>query len=133
MSDKIIKFFEKDRFAAHAGIKLVKVEPGLAVAKMEVAEHHLNAVNMIQGGAIFTLADFAFAAASNAAGQVTLGISANISYLKAAKGTVLTAEAKEISTSKKITSYMVDVFDESNDLVAKLTLTGYRKENKIEF
>ena len=35
-----------------------------------------------QGGAIFTLADFTFAAASNAHGIVAVGINVNITYLK---------------------------------------------------
>lgn len=131
--DKIIKFFERDRFAAYNGITLEKVEPGYAITKMEVTENHLNGVNIIQGGAIFTLADFAFAAASNAHGQVTVGINATISYLKASNGKTLIAEAKEISSSSKITNYNVNVFNEQQELIATLNLTGYKKENKLQF
>ncbi|MTI79927.1 MAG: PaaI family thioesterase [Firmicutes bacterium] len=133
MINSIKKFFEKDRFANSLGIKLVRVEPGYAETKMEIAERHLNAINIVQGGAIFTLADFAFAAASNADGKVTVGINANISYFKASKGKVLIAKAREVSGSKKIANYNVDVFDENNDLTAQLSLTGYVKEEKIDF
>lgn len=133
MDNQIIKYFERDRFAAHNGMVLDQVEPGHAVAKMVVTEEHLNAVNMIQGGAIFTLADFAFAAAANACGQVTVGINAGISYFKVAQGNLLMAEAKEISASKRITCYQVNVFDAGNNLIAQVNLTGYRKAQKLEF
>ncbi|MEG6615954.1 PaaI family thioesterase [Peptococcaceae bacterium 1198_IL3148] len=133
MEDKIKEFFKGDRFADYVGIKLVKVEPGYAVTEMDIAEHHLNGVNIIQGGAIFTLADFAFAAASNAGGQVTVGMTGNISYFKAAQGQKLVAEAKEIFASHKTASYSVDVFDDNKTLIARLTVTGYKKGQRIDF
>jgi acyl-CoA thioesterase len=129
MDTDMTKFVGNDRFAAYVGIKLIKVGMGYAVAQMEVKENHLNGVNIVQGGAIFTLADYAFAAASNSKGFVTLGITANISYFKSPQGKVLTAEAKEISSSKKLCSYNVDVFDDNNDLIARFNATGYIKND----
>ncbi|GAB6179497.1 PaaI family thioesterase [Desulfotomaculum defluvii] len=131
--DKLKKFFQRDRFAAYNGITLEKVEPGYAVTKMVVTENHLNGVDIIQGGAIFTLADLAFAAAANSYGQVTVGINANISYFKASSGKILMAEAKEVSSSSKIANYNVDVFNEKHELIARLTLMGYKKDKPIEF
>ena len=86
---------------AFVGIKLVEVKPGYAKANMEITDKHLNAVNIVQGGVIFTLADFAFEAASNSYGQVSLGINANISYFQPPKGKILIAEAKEISAIER--------------------------------
>jgi acyl-CoA thioesterase len=128
MDEEMTKLTENDRFAAFVGIKPVKVESGYALVEMEITNHHLNGVNLVQGGAIFTLADYAFAVASNSRGIVTLGINATISYFKSPRGKVLTAEAKEISTHKKLCGYSVDVFDENNELVAKFMGTGYSKE-----
>lgn len=124
-----IKFVNNDRFAAYLGIELIKVDCGYAVVKMEITDNHLNGVNTVQGGAIFTLADYAFAAASNSKGVITLGINANISYFKSPKGKLLIAEAKEISSSKKLCNYSVDVFDESKDIIARFNATGYKKNN----
>ncbi|MHB8124902.1 MAG: PaaI family thioesterase [Desulfitobacteriaceae bacterium] len=132
MSNKIISFLERDRFAALVGIKLVEVKPGYAIAKMEISDKHLNAANIVQGGATFTLADFAFAAASNSHGQLCLGINATISYFQPPKGKILIAEAKEISANKKLASYNVEIFDENKELFARLTGTVYRKNEKIE-
>lgn len=130
MDDKLIKLLENDRFATFIGIKLVTMEPGYAVAKMDILESHLNGVNMIQGGAIFTLADFAFAAAANACGRVTVGITANITYLNASKGKSLIAEAKEVAASHKIGHYNVDVYNENRDYIAQVSITGYKKTKK---
>jgi acyl-CoA thioesterase len=118
---------ENDRFAQYTGIELVQVEPGHAVARLRVEEKHLNSVDFVQGGAIFTLADFAFAAACNEAGNLTLGINAAISYIKAPKGKVIIAEAKEISATNRLCTYEVTVFDEDGGVAAKMMSTGYIK------
>ena len=133
MSKKVIEFFKKDRFAVYNGIELVEVKPGYAVAIMEITDNHLNGVDVVQGGAIFTLADLAFAAASNAHGQVTLSINANINFYKSTDSKNIIAEAKEVSSSKKIVYYDVDVLYENRELLAKLNITGYRKNDRIEF
>ena len=130
MKNKLTRFVENDKFASLIGIELVKVQPGYAVAKMDISEKHLNGIDIIQGGAIFTLADLAFAAASNSCGRVTVGINASISYFQASKGKTLIAEAKEVAVSQKISNYNVDVFNENKDYIAQLSITGYKKNPK---
>ena len=130
MNEDMLKLVENDRFAKYIGIKIIKVDKGYAVTQMEISENHLNGVGIVQGGAIFTLADYAFAVASNSKGFVTVGINANISYFKSPKGKLLTAEAKEISSSRKLCNYIVDIFDDNNDLIAKFNATGYIKNDK---
>lgn len=132
MENETVWYIKNDRFAEHAGIELIKAEPGYAVTQMRITDKHLNGVNIVQGGAIFTLADYAFAAASNSKGVVVLGINANISYFKPPKGKVLTAEATEISSSKKICNYNVDIYDENRELIARFTGTGYIKGDWTE-
>lgn len=92
----------------------------------------MNAVNTVQGGAIFTLADYAFAAASNSNGFITLGINASISFFKSPKGKKLKAKASEVSSSRKLCCYNVDVFDEFDDLVARFTGNGFIKKDKLD-
>ena len=67
-----------DKFAAHAGARLVTVKDGYAKSQLTVAEKHLNAGGVCQGGAIFTLADVALAAVSNAGLQLTFAINSSI-------------------------------------------------------
>jgi len=129
--EKLNKCMAQDRFAAHCGIELVSVEPGRACAKMKVAATHWNGVGIAQGGAIFTLADFAFAAASNSHGTVAVAINVNISFLKAVKAGTLMAEAREISKGFKIGNYTVNIKDEKGDLVALFQGMVYRKQEPL--
>ncbi|AFM40948.1 hypothetical protein Desaci_1971 [Desulfosporosinus acidiphilus SJ4] len=131
MSNDIMNYLDKDRFAAFVGIKLVEVKPGYAIARLEITDDHLNAVNIVQGGVIFTLADFAFAAASNSHGQVSLGINANISYFQPPQGKIITAIAKEVFINKKIASYNVEIFDEDEKIIARFTGMVYRKKDEL--
>jgi acyl-CoA thioesterase len=125
-------FFKNDRFADHVGIELLEVSKGRAKAKMQIKEHHLNGVNIAHGGAIFSLADLAFAVASNSHKTVALSINVSISYLKAsAAGDTLFAEANEVSLNPKLATYEVRVTDEANDIIAIFLGTVYRKKDKI--
>ena len=110
----------------------MEASPGYAKAIMNIEEKHLNALKTVQGGAIFTLADLTFAAASNAYGNVAVAINANISFVKAATGKTLTAEAKETSINPKISTYTVNITDDKGDLVAIFHGMGYRKKISLD-
>ncbi len=120
-----------DRFAAHCGIELVGVEPGRARARMKVEPVHWNGVGTTQGGAIFTLADFAFAAASNSHGTVAVAINVNISFLKAVKAGTLWAEAREVSRGHKLGNYTIEIKDDAGELVALFQGMVYRKQDPL--
>jgi acyl-CoA thioesterase len=130
--EAVRKFFKNDRFANHIGIELLEVSKGRAKAKMEIKDHHLNGVNIAHGGAIFSLADLAFAVASNSHETVALSINVSISYLKASvTGETLFAEAKEVSLNPKLATYEVRVTDKTDDIIAIFLGTVYRKKDKI--
>lgn len=124
-------FSEHDLFARHAGIKLLEVEPGMARARMKIEPYHFNAAKTVHGGAIFTLADFAFAVASNSHGTMAMGINTSISYVKAVLGGTLYAEAEEQSRNSKLATYTVNVTDDSGDLVALFQGMVYLKKGPI--
>jgi acyl-CoA thioesterase len=129
--ENLKRYFENDKFAARSDIELLSVSPGQARAKMTVHPHHWNGLGTVQGGAIFTLADFAFAAAANSHGTVAVAINVNITFMKAATAGTLWAEAKEISKNYKLGSYTVEVKDDHGDLVALFQGMAYRKADKI--
>ncbi len=131
--DHIKEFFRKDRFAEYVGIELLEVSEGSARARMEVKEHHLNGVGIVHGAAIFSLADLAFAVASNSHGTVALAINADISFMKAAtKGAVLYADAREVSRNPKLASYTIRITDGDGDLIALFQGMVYRKKDRLE-
>lgn len=128
----IKKFFsEEDKFAKHCGITLLEVDTGWAKVSMKIEPHHMNGAKTVHGGAIFTLADFAFAVASNSHGSLAMGINTNVNFVKAAKTGMLYAEAREQSLNPKLASYSVLVTDDKGDTVAIFQGMVYRKKEAI--
>ena len=125
------RFFRRDRFAAGAGIRLVECGPGRAVARMRLRDGHLNGVDVVQGGAVFTLADFAFAVACNSHGPVALAIEVSVSFLAAAARGTLTATAVEVSRSSRLSRVEVEVRDAKGGQVALFHGTAYVTRDSI--
>ena len=125
--ENIHAMFENDQYAKHTGIELLTVAPGRATARMPLHTHHLNGVGTVQGGAIFTMADFAFAAAANAHGKVAVAVNVSITFMKAAITGTLTAEAREVALNPKLGTYTVNVTDDQNNLIAVFQGLAYRK------
>ncbi len=121
----------KDKFAERCNVELLSVGPGQARAKMVLQPHHWNGVGTAQGGAIFTLADFAFAAASNSHGAIAVAVNVNITFMKAAVTGTLWAEAREITRNFKLGTYTVEVKDDQGDLVALVQGMAYQKMDPL--
>ena len=66
------EFFKNDRFATNASVELIEIKEGYSKARLVITAEHLNAGGRTQGGAIFTLADLALAAAANSHGNIGL-------------------------------------------------------------
>ena len=101
-----------------------EADPGHAVCSLPVLPHHLNANNVPMGGAIFTLADFAFAVAANQGRDVVTQAS-QVTFLKTAQGKRLIAEARQVKDGKRICFYEVKVNDDLGNEVAFVTVNGY--------
>lgn len=118
---------ESDQFCATLGIELVALEPGFARTALTVSESLLNFHGTPHGGAIYSLADAAFAAASNSRGETAVALETNISYLDAVEtGETLTATAEETHDGGRTAAYAVTVTDESDDRVATFRGRVYR-------
>ena len=128
---KVKEHFKNDHFATSIGVKIMDLDKGYCKAKMEIESRHLNSVGTVQGGAMFTLADLAFAVASNAHGNVALAISTNMSFVKAVSSGTLFAEAREESINPKISTYHVKVTNEKDELIAIFQGMAYRKKDII--
>lgn len=120
-----------DRLARFLGIEIVAIGPGTATARMRMGEDHTNSLGMAHGGTLFTLADLAFAAACNSHGNVALGVQASIHYHRPVASGILTAEARELTQGGRMASYLVEVRDESANLVASFQGLAYRKKEPL--
>lgn len=122
----------RDELAKHLQIELLEVGEGTAVARMPIRKYHLNGVRTIHGGAVFSLGDLAFAAASNSHGTVAMGISVSITYMKSAReGETLTARARELSRNPKLANYTVEIRNDSEELIALFQGMVYRKKESL--
>lgn len=122
-----------DRFAQTNGIALVEIKDGYARAEMVVEECHLNGGGVCQGGALFTLADLAFAGAANSNGKLCLGINCQIHYVSSARlGDRLTAECHELS-DRKIPLLEAKIYNQHGDLIALMTGESFKKDVPFEF
>lgn len=129
----IKEFLKGDRFALFAGVELLEVRSGYAKARMEVKPMHLNGGNVCQGGAIFTLADLAFAAAVNSHARLTLSVQTSINFFQSESSGYLYAEAVEVLNRKRLSNCEVKVTNEKGELIATFNGTGYRKDMELPF
>lgn len=104
------RVFKNDIFATKAGIVLLEVRKGYSKAKLDIKPEHLNAGARTQGGAIFTLADLALAAAANSHGTLAFSLSSTITFVRASgPGDTLYAEAHERYIGRSTGCYQVDI------------------------
>ncbi len=103
------KFFGTDRFVEMCGVQIVECREGYARCKVTIADKHLNGINAVQGGLLFTIADFSAAVAAFTLGRVALSINADISFFRNCNSGTLIAEATVISATNNLCTCSVDV------------------------
>jgi acyl-CoA thioesterase len=138
MSEKIFEAIrrkvEKEPYAKKLGLKLRKLAAGYSLVEMTMTEDVENIFGRAHGGAIFSLIDEAFQTAANSHGTIAVALQVTISYLKPPRlGAKLLAEAREVSGSRRIGHYEVDVRDEKGELVARSVAMAYRMEDPLPF
>ena len=105
--------FIKDLFVSEGlGAVIDEASYGYARCSMEIEPRHCNALGIPMGGTIFTLADFAFAVASNQKGRDVVTQASQITFL-------------QVKDGKRICFYEVKVTDELGTEVAFVTVNGY--------
>ncbi len=116
-----------DHFAEELGITVVEAKDGYAKTSMKVTKQHTNALGFTHGGAIFSLADYAFAQACNFGDNVAVAVQVSINYLKpSVEGDLLVAEALRVSEGKTTGLYRVTVRKEDK-IIADFTGLAFKK------
>ena len=124
--DELNEFFKNDVFATKLlNAKILEANNDYAKCFFEITADHKNAKGVVMGGAIFSLADFTFAVATNQhEDYYTVSTTSNINFIRPAFNGKLTAEAIKIKDGKTICFYDVNVYDDKNTLIAKMNITG---------
>ena len=119
-------YFSCDRFAAENGLTLDELDEKHAVTSLTVGDRHKNAYGGVMGGAIFTLADYAFAALTNDRERITVAQQVSISYLSTVKGSRLVATARFKKDGRSSCVVNVDVVDDMGREIAQFVGTGFK-------
>ncbi len=122
----VLRLVSADPFARSLGISCTEAGAGTATVAMALGPQHLNFNGTCHGAVIFALADTAFGLASNSHGKIAAGIDAHITYQQAARaGDHLLARAVEVSRSRKLAVYRVDVTRGDGAMISSFTGTVY--------
>jgi len=119
-------YFSDDRFATENGITLDELDENRSVCSVVLSDRHRNAFGGVMGGAIFTLADFAFATLTNDREHVTVAQQVSINYLSQPKGGRLVAVAAYRRNGRSSCVVNVDVRDDEGRDVAQFVGTGFK-------
>lgn len=123
--EEVRRIFTGDRFATENGAVIESIGDHSATCSLVITDSHRNAMGAVMGGTYFMLADFAFAVAANWENMGCVSLHSDISFLGTAKGEKLIAKAVCIKDGKSTACYRVDVTDDSGNLTATITTTGY--------
>jgi acyl-CoA thioesterase len=113
-----------DPYAAHLGMELRGDDP-VEVA-MVIGSVHQNFLGVTHGGAMFSLADCAFALASNRAGARAVAIDTHLVLSGgSAEGDVLSAVAEETTRGRTLATYRIVVRRNEDRIVGLFTGTVF--------
>lgn len=134
LANKVVdKMMEHDAFSQWLGVERLEEGPGRSVLRMTVRKEMLNGFYIAHGGITYSLADSAFAFASNSHGRKAVSIETSISHIESVhEGDVLTAEAIEENAGNKISLYHIRVLNQHGRLVALFKGTAYRTGKEWE-
>jgi len=123
--------YENDAFSKWLGIELINISRGYAKIKMTVREEMTNGFKIALGGITYSLADSAFAFASNSWGEQAVSIETSISHTKPVQiDDVLTAETSMKNKSKRLAIYNVTVTNQDEKVVALFKGTVFHTGKK---
>lgn len=127
------QMYTSDFFSQWLGIERLEDNAGKSILRMTVRREMLNGFGIAHGGITYSLADSAFAFASNSRGRHAVSIETSISHLEALQeGDILTASAEEEKLGHKIAVYRVVIKNQNDQLVALFKGTVYRTSREWE-
>ena len=113
-------------------MKVENLTPGHSEVSMKVEATHTNAAGVCHGGVVFSLADVAFALASNSHGNMALAMDVSISFIKAVKpDTKIKAICNEKHKGRSTGQYIIEVKDDKENLVSIIKATAFRFEESL--
>lgn len=125
--EEIREFFSHDLYAYDTGAYIEEVGDKYAKISLTLTERHRNAVGGVMGGVYFTIADFAFAVASNWQTPGTVSLDSDISFIGVPSTDKIYAETELVKDGKSICTYIVRVNDSAGKPLAVVKTVGFHK------
>jgi acyl-CoA thioesterase len=126
----IRSLYDGDAFARQLGIQLDELGDDYVCMHMNVTEQMLNLYGMPHGAAIYALADAAFSVLANNRNNISVALDCTITYHnRPSIGRDLYVKGSTLAVSKRIGSYLFDVYAEDNGRrvpVATMKGTAFR-------
>ncbi len=98
--------------------------------QLKVQKKHTNSHGYTHGGAIFSLADRAFACAVNTPGKISVAMEMKINYLSPVSvGDMLIARSKVIKEGKRTTVCLIEI-KRKKELVAMILATAFNVKHE---
>jgi acyl-CoA thioesterase len=117
-----------DPYMQLLGLETRLLQPGKAVVAASVKPEHLNIHGSCHGGFLYSLADAAFALASNSHGSPAVALSTQMQYFKAVQtGEYLEAHASEENLGRRTATYCIEIHS-GERVVALFIGTVFRME-----
>ena len=119
------EYFSHDRYAVDVtGIKIEDAAENYSKVSLIMEDKHLGARDHFMGAVSYTMADFAFAVATNTPDHFTMTTSSTISYLNQPQDPHITAECRCIKNGRRTCLFETRVTDGIGTLLAVITTNG---------
>ena len=121
------QMMQTDRMSKWLGISVLAYTPGNVICQMTVRDEMVNGMKIAHGGITYSLSDSALAFAVNAHGIKSVSVETSISHLQPVQiGDQLTTSTKELSLSRKIGVYLIEIVNQHQEIVSSFKGTVYR-------
>jgi len=122
-------------YARALNISLLDLDTGYAKVGMTYDPARMdNIYQRAHGGAVFGLIDEAFETAGQTDGTIAVALNINVTYIASPRpGSRLTAEARQISQTRKTAGYDITVTADKGELIATCQALAYRTGKPIPF
>lgn len=119
--------YANDAFSKWMNLEIIDIGLGTCTVKATITKDMLNGFQKCHGGVTFSIADSAFAFASNSHGIQSVSIETSISHTKAVhEDDIITAIATQKNLSKSLGIYHVSLTNQKDEVVALFKGTVFR-------
>ena len=122
-----------DGFTGHSGVYPVSIEEGRAVCGIKIEKHHLNPVNGVHGGCLYTLADVVGGLACRSAGYKCITtMTSSVNFMRAGLDCEkITGTGTVLKAGKNTITVDVEISDDKGSVLTKVISTYFVLDDSL--